>query len=68
VGADLDWAGAFVFQNGILSHWQVWIAAALAVQYVSWQLTRYARRARRREVENARAVEKSSVARAAANI
>jgi hypothetical protein len=38
VGADLDWAGDFVFQNGFLSHWQVWIAAAVGVQYASWRL------------------------------
>jgi hypothetical protein len=68
VGTDLEWAGAFVFQDGMLSHWQVWIGAALAVQHLSWQLTRYARRARRREVESARAAENSSAARAAANI
>jgi hypothetical protein len=68
MGADLDWAGAFVFQNGILSHWQVWIGAALAVQYMSWRLTRYARHARRREVESARVAEKSAAIRAGANI
>jgi len=28
VGADLDWAGDFVIQDGILSHWQVWIGSA----------------------------------------
>lgn len=38
MAADLDWAGDFVFQSGLLSHWQVWIAAAVGVQYVSWRL------------------------------
>jgi hypothetical protein len=68
VGYDLNYAGAFVFQDGLLSHWQVWLAAAVGAQYSGWQLTRYARRARRREVEVARAAEKSSNVRAAANV
>jgi len=41
MGTDLDWAGDFVFQQGFLSHWQVWIGAAVGVQYASWRLTRY---------------------------
>jgi hypothetical protein len=42
IGTDLDWAGDFVFSRGLFSHWQVWIAAAIAVQYLSWRLGRYA--------------------------
>jgi len=42
IGSDLAWAGDFVFPAGLLSHWQVWIGAATAVQYVAWRLTRYA--------------------------
>jgi hypothetical protein len=42
IGTDLDWAGDFVFSQGLFSHWQVWIAAAVAVQYLSWRLGRYA--------------------------
>jgi len=38
MGADLDWAGNFVFQNGLLSYWQVWIAAAAGVQYANWRV------------------------------
>ena|SRR5690348_3267360 len=45
LGNDLGWAGDFVFTSGALSHWQVWIAAAIAAQYLAWQLTSYARRA-----------------------
>ena len=45
VGMDLAWAGDFVFPRGLLSHWQVWVAAAIAVQYLSWQLSRYAGKA-----------------------
>jgi hypothetical protein len=43
VATDLDWAGDFVFSDGFLSHWQVWIGAASVVQYAAWRLTRYAR-------------------------
>lgn len=68
VGSDIEWAGPFVFQTGLASHWQVWIGAGIAAQYASWQLGRYARKARRREVEVARAEEQSSGFRATANI
>ncbi len=44
VGADLGWAGDFVFRSGILSHWQVWIAGACVAQYLAWRLSRYARK------------------------
>jgi len=50
MGADLDWAGDFVFQNGFLSHWQVWIGAAVGIQYTSWRLSQYAELVCRREV------------------
>ena len=43
VGADLDQAGHFVFRSGFLSHWQVWIGAAVATQYAGVQLARYAK-------------------------
>src|ERR1700744_850510 len=49
--ADLDWAGNFVIRTGFLSHWQVWIGVATAVQYISWRLTRYARSASEPEPE-----------------
>jgi hypothetical protein len=42
VATDLNWAGDFVFQEGFLSHWQVWIGVATGVQYAAWRLTRYA--------------------------
>lgn len=42
VGADLEWAGDFVIQDGFLSHWQVWVGAAIGMQYTSWWLARYA--------------------------
>ena len=51
LGTDLAWAGDFVFPGGLLSHWQVWIAAAMGVQYLSWRLARYARQAIPQEPE-----------------
>jgi hypothetical protein len=46
---DVDLTGDFVFADGFLSHWQVWIGAAVATQYAAWRLTRYAHLARRHE-------------------
>jgi hypothetical protein len=43
---DLGLAGEFVFSDGFLSHWQVWIGSAVLMQYACWRLTRYARTAR----------------------
>jgi hypothetical protein len=39
IGADLDCAGDFVFQSGLLSHWQVWIAAAFGVQHAQYRFS-----------------------------
>jgi hypothetical protein len=43
LGSDLEWAGPFVYSDGLLSHWQVWIGAASLSQYGSFRLSRYAR-------------------------
>jgi hypothetical protein len=43
LGQDLDILGDFVFSTGLLSHWQVWIAAAAATQYAVWWLMRYSK-------------------------
>jgi hypothetical protein len=43
---DVGLAGDFVFADGFLSHWQVWIGSAVLLQYACWRLTRYARTAR----------------------
>ncbi len=32
LGADLEWTGQFFVSNGVLSHWQVWLAAAFLLQ------------------------------------
>jgi hypothetical protein len=46
LGQDLGWAGDFVFESGVLSHWQVWLSAAGLLQYGSWRLARYGRNLR----------------------
>lgn len=40
---DLDLAGDFVFSEGFLSHWQVWLGGACALQYGAWRLTAFSR-------------------------
>ena len=42
LAADMGMAGAFVL-DGLFSHWQVWIALALALQLTAWLLNRYGR-------------------------
>lgn len=38
--ADLGWGGQFFIANGVWSHWQLWIAAAVAAQLLSFRLSR----------------------------
>jgi hypothetical protein len=68
IGTDLDWAGDFVFPQGFLSHWQVWIGAAIAVQYTGWRLARYARTAVPPEPAIAPGEESQATVRAVANV
>jgi hypothetical protein len=68
VGTDLAWAGGFVFSDGFLSHWQVWIGAAVAIQYLAWRLTQYAGTAIAPEEEMPEATETQAKTQAAANV
>jgi hypothetical protein len=68
IGTDLDWAGDFVFSKGLLSHWQVWVGATIAVQYGAWRLTRYASLAREQDQPEIEEVSAEPAAQAAANI
>ena len=68
VGADLDWTGGFVFSQGLLSHWQVWIGAAVAIQYISWRLSRYARAVSLEDSQIPAEDQSESSARAIANV
>jgi hypothetical protein len=38
LGADLNWTGAFFISKGLLSHWQVWLALAIATQVTAAHL------------------------------
>jgi hypothetical protein len=44
LAADMKWTGEFAIEDGLFSHWQVWIAVGIAVQFASFLLQRYARR------------------------
>jgi hypothetical protein len=44
IAADLKWTGDFAIEEGLFSHWQVWIAVGIAVQFAAFLLQRYARR------------------------
>ena len=41
IAADLNWTNSFAFPSGILSHWQVWLAAAAGLQLCARLLNRY---------------------------
>jgi hypothetical protein len=43
VAADLKIAGDFAIANGLFSHWQVWIASAVVLAFLSRLLNRYGR-------------------------
>ncbi|HTA40859.1 MAG TPA: hypothetical protein VK789_00350 [Bryobacteraceae bacterium] len=68
VGTDLEWTGGFVFTQGLLSHWQVWIGVAIAIQYVSWRLSRYARAASIEDTETPVGDKSTADERAIANV
>jgi hypothetical protein len=68
IGTDLDWAGDFAFPSGLLSHWQVWMGAAIGLRYLGWRLGRYARKTFAEEPEVEAAEESPRNARAIANV
>jgi hypothetical protein len=41
LGADLGFARSFAIHTGILSHWQVWLAISVAIQFIAVVLNRY---------------------------
>jgi hypothetical protein len=43
IAASLNWTNTFAFPTGILSHWQVWLAAAAGMQLCARLLNRYAK-------------------------
>jgi len=44
IAADLGWTSDFAIPSGFFSHWQVWIAAAVLLEFCSRFLLRYGRR------------------------
>ena len=52
LGVDFGWTAAFVFPpEAFLSHWQVWMVAALLIQIAAWRLNRYGKAAQASAVE-----------------
>lgn len=45
LAADLRFAGTFAIEQGLFSHWQVWMGIALILQSGAILLNRYGRRA-----------------------
>jgi hypothetical protein len=43
IAADLRWTNAFLFSTGILSRWQVWLAASAIFLFPISALNRYGR-------------------------
>ncbi len=41
VASDMNWTGQFAIGSGLLSHWQVWIALGIAIQFGSFLLQRF---------------------------
>jgi hypothetical protein len=41
LGADIGFTRAFAIHSGLLSHWQVWLAISVAIQFVAILLNRY---------------------------
>lgn len=43
IAADLKWTGEFAISEGFFSHWQVWIALGIGVQFCAFLLQRLSR-------------------------
>lgn len=41
--ADMEWAAGFAIREGLFSHWQVWMALGVGVQFTAFLLSRLAR-------------------------
>jgi hypothetical protein len=44
LGGDLGFARSFAIETGIFSHWQVWLAISVGVQFTAVVLNRYGNR------------------------
>jgi hypothetical protein len=43
-GADAGWTDTFAFSDGLFSHWQVWLALAIGIQWSANRLDRFIKR------------------------
>ena len=43
-GADMQWTGRFAIDEGLFSHWQVWTAMGVTIEFCAVALNRYGRR------------------------
>jgi hypothetical protein len=43
LAADLKWVGEFFINNGLFSHWQVWLALAIGIHMLATYLNRFGR-------------------------
>jgi hypothetical protein len=68
LGQDVDISGGFVFTDGIFSHWQVWIFAAVATQYGAWRLKVYSKVPRESESSEDASPEASAQPRVTAKV
>lgn len=50
LSADLNWTGDFIVTSGLLSHWQVWLAIAVACMSGVVQLNRLGRESKQETV------------------
>ena len=47
IAADLDWTSRFAIPAGFFSHWQVWLGAAVLLQFCARVLNRYGKSGQR---------------------
>ena len=52
VCADLGWAGAFLIDSGLFSHWQVWFALSISLKAISTALIAWGSRSGKLSEEN----------------
>jgi hypothetical protein len=58
LGADMGFTSSFAIHTGIFSHWQVWLAISVAVQFLAVVLNRYGKPAP--EIQNLEIAKKST--------
>ena len=52
VGTDLGWTGNFLIASGLFSHWQVWMAIAIALKFADSSLRARLTAIAKRSAEN----------------